>query len=1066
MTTNNPYTVKFNRNANYSITPDGGVSIIPFQRNKVRQDVVAADDSKNYINKFFDKNIYEKGDSSIRLDPETLEDIKRKSVTNKKKVGNVYTQTYSSYINIDSRQRLRYPENIYGERIWNLPSNPIKFTNGSSLITVNLEDHPFEVNDNIILNNVISKTVALNNVLMVKKNSLFMRIFYNKHGLSLYGLYNPSNASEFQVINYIEKLPVNYDSYENIPDSDNRYYILKDNTIIDLTIQISNVKGSDLSRDMIGNIPVNYINRKQTVYLLFIKNGTEFISDPDSFLIMLERKSSINYQDGRNYISDVKNIQTTTLSTNDTVIKYCNLYGIPLNYLNSGSPITQNNKYMYMNILSVTKDTFIVDCHYNSIVDPYNSFYNDLDHINNNYYNTIVDFNVITDFDHGGGNQCYTRKIESIRSGYPNPNDYVIKLDKTYKNVIQCTIISSSFPNSQKIINDKTYDINNNKLYWRNLDDGNHIYHLNIIPGNYSPNELARAIEKQFSKTLRHKYIREYEDIIPINNVNIFDEFGYNKYHIVKVDIDVKTDVVTFSSFQQIKQIDKNDYNLSPILYIPDHYIDLTAAENVQINFGIDGTGIVPEKINPFSPEIGEFLFIYFTPNCHIRIDENFTYVNYNLYRYIGMIHPHNSKVNGYNTYRVELERNIAILVNFYRTQIVYDVVNPTQEINSINTTTTLQNAEYNYLTNNVLLPNHQLKIGDIIITDTFFNPEFPNAIFVFEIITIINSDSFIVIRVEHGKKFKFIYDGILINFSIVPLLSNAMNSYYWMDQICSNAPIQQINEYGNNNTLSYTAIVSSLENKQIMKVKHPFHQIKIGDIITINNSISINNVPSKIINRSHIVDKILNDDYYEVLLDVYIPFLTTCSEKLNTIIVTYPNIFQLLFNYEDTLGNLLSFNKVGTPVAITPYRHIIRNTDEYSDDYNYNTLGNEYEIRLKKLNMTGPEYFYIVCPQLAYFYPYHNTAPVTNVFSKIRWFNDPGEMTFDSFVPSVQVYDQPVDVLYELHIQIRHPDGRLVEFNGLDHSFVIEIVEVWNQPEEIDISEKIDAQIIVKRTN
>ena len=49
---------------------------------------------------------------------------------------------------------------------------------------------------------------------------------------------------------------------------------------------------------------------------------------------MLNKKSSINYMDGINFIKDKFDKFTTILTTNTIYIKYNNLYGIPLNYLN------------------------------------------------------------------------------------------------------------------------------------------------------------------------------------------------------------------------------------------------------------------------------------------------------------------------------------------------------------------------------------------------------------------------------------------------------------------------------------------------------------------------------------------------------------------------------------------------------------------------------------------------------------------------------------------------------------------------------------------------------------
>ncbi|XWV25231.1 hypothetical protein QJ856_gp0541 [Tupanvirus deep ocean] len=978
---------------------------------------------------------------------------------------NINTQKYISYIHVDSSKRNLQPINNY-EDLYSLPPYPLYFTNGSSKVVVNFPNHPFQTNDRVALSNVVSKNVMLNNALMVKKNSYFVRIFHQNHGLSLYGLYDPTNENEFTKIGYVDTLPSSYNENEDIPDS-NQYYILKDNPTINLMIQLSNIKGSDSTRTFIGNIPINYLNKKHNVYLLFIKNGQTFYSDPNSYLIVLERKSSINYLDGVNYIKDKNGNSTTITATNNVYIKFHNLYGVPLNYLNNGTPINENSKYPHVTILSTTDNTFTIDTNYNAIVDPDNSFYN-----NDDTTNPDFDGSIITNSNRGGGGQVYIRKIFETIPGYPNPNSYVYRLDKTYKNVIQAKIISSEFPNSQRIINNDPDDVINNKLYWRNLDDGDYIYQLSIEPGNYAPFELKNAIESAFNSTIHYKYTNEYnagiippiiEKYTPTNNL-IYDENGYNKYHIVDVDISDVTDKVTFSSYKELVQQDKIDG--TKIITVPDDLIEFTMAEDLRKNFGIDinnpnKAALVPLLIKPFDP-LNDVLFIYFTPGSHIRIQNTFPYAYGNLYKYVS---HHDDLVGGFNTFTAKIDTTTAILFNFNRIKQIYPISESHNEINSINTNTILTNFDYNYLTKEVYKPNHGLKIGDIIVTDQFTEPGNISDTYVYEIDNIIDTERFTIIKYNHGDRYKFIYDGIIINFNS----TNDNDSQYWLDQISANEeiiplmdPEQTVPGNNLNNTLSFVSINPLSINNNRMIIFHPNHQLNTGDKITITNSRSINQVPEVAINKQHVINRVLNENYYEVALDKYIPTDNEHKNSVpNIVAIKYPDIFQLFFNFQDTLGNLLSFNKVGEDIAITPYKHIIANTDPYTNDYNYDSLGSEYQQRLKKLNMTGYNYFYISCPELA---TINNTKPVPNVFSIIRWSDNPGSVVIDSFAPTTKYFNNPVASISELHFTMIHPDGRLVEFNGLDHSFTIEIVELYNQPNGTNINARMNSEIHLKK--
>jgi len=872
---------------------------------------------------------------------------------------------------------------------------------------------------------------------------MFVRIKHENHGLSLFGLYDPSDMSAFDNVDYVDYLPESYSPHDNVPDTTLQHYVLKINYQTDLTIQLSGVKGSNVSKTKIGNIPINILNGKQIVYLLFTKSSaTEFTADKNSYLIKIPIKSNINYQDG---------IDTH----NNILIHYYNLFGIPLNYINRGTPINECRKFQYFTVLDVTNNTFRVDVGYNAIydvTDPTYSFYDYSDGANLDFDIRILINNFI-----GGGTQAYARRIGYIVTGYPNPNQYQIRLDKSYKNVIQARIISSSFPNSQRMINDRPEDIINNRLYWRNLEEGDHIYHLEVTPGNYTYEQLAKEIEYRFKNTIRnvpHQPERQ-------NNGTRYDRLGRHKYHIIKVNIDTDTDIVEFRAFQKIRQQDTLN---KKVLFIPDVFINFTAAENFQINFGQLGTKIVPQIINPFNPKNGELLYIYFTPNTHIRINIDYPYANYNLYEYAGFIGPSTSTSKGDNTFRARLEPDRALLFNFYRTKSVYPNIISTQELKSLNTITLLQNFSFDYINAIVTMPNNNLHIGDLIITDQFIYPTTPTELFVYEIITITDSSTFIVKKYPHGTKYKFIYEGIIINFS-----PDGASPYYWLDQILPTDPILPSAPNVHHNTLSFINITPTNENKTIMRVNHTNHSLNIDDQINISGSESINNVPAKIINAEHYITRIIDDDSYEVELTTAISVVSVPT--LNTVTIRYPDIFQMFFNYPDTLGEKLSFNKVGQPNAITPYLHVIKNTTPYKIDYDYASLGDDYIQRLKKLDMTGPSYFYITSPELGI---YHDTRPVTNVFAKIRWENDlqfnskccdKNNVVVDSFVETISVFDSPISVLYELNLAFYHPDGRLVEFNGINHSFTIEIIEVFNQPDETDINVRINSEMIVRRT-
>lgn len=767
-----------------------------------------------------------------------------------------FTQNaYTSYINIDSRHRTKYPVNIYESKICNLDTNPIEFTNGSSKIKVYSTNHNFKPGQNVSINNIISKNFILNSVISIKKNSNYFRINHSLAGLSLSGLYSEHNHTEFEPVYYVENFDSNVNSNILIPDT-KQYYILKINHNANLYIQLDNIQGK-----IIGNINTDCFNGLNRVYILFIKNQTKFEPVRNAYVIKLLKKSSINYKDNSNIC-----------------IKYNNLFGVPLSYLNNDNSTGRGS---YMSIISTAKDYFVVDVGFKAIIDPTDNEYND-----NN------------ELTRGGGSQAYLRLVSKTTPGYENPNDYLIILDKVYRNVTSARIISSSFPNSNLLIN-KT----NNKLYWKNIDDGNNIYSIIIPHGNYTGHELQNTIEELFANTIRCSYT---------NNHKKFDENGMCKYHNIKVIINEVTNTVTFTSY---KQLCKN----IPVIHVYD-----------QVKFELDknlGTK--------------DIIYIYLHDNVYL---------------------------NGF------IEVNKSFIIDFFIT----DSNSAHQETKSINTQTTLDKFTFNNIFSTVQIINHQLQVGDIIITDKFI----PQELFIFEVTGIINENSF---RVKKSDN-KFIYNDVSIN---LPDIDNPV-----------------------------IKAIPVISGESCLRINHENHNLEIGMEILINAK------------HKYTINRIINEDEYQVYGDDI--------QEINSI--TFPDIFQLCFNFPDTIGDILGFDK--------EYNSTFGKNISYSHKIYNNTK--------KKICSFNSDYFYICCKDLISDIPYYyNTGNVTNVFAQLYWDN-----IDNSFVPSINVFNRPINILRELHIQIRNSDGELVDLNDMDHSFVIEITEVYNQPIGTDISARINSEI------
>lgn len=87
-------------------------------------------------------------------------------------------------------------------------------------------------------------------------------------------------------------------------------------------------------------------------------------------------------------------------------------------------------------------------------------------------------------------------------------------------------------------------------------------------------------------------------------------------------------------------------------------------------------------------------------------------------------------------------------------------------------------------------------------------------------------------------------------------------------------------------------------------------------------------------------------------------------------------------------------------------------------------------------LQLSGDNYIYMCVKQFPSTRTTHN---IEDVFAKIILSVPPRSIVFDSFASAEQVYDQPID-LRQLEIVFRRPDGSLVDFQTIDHSFTLEI--------------------------
>ena len=236
------------------------------------------------------------------------------------------------------------------------------------------------------------------------------------------------------------------------------------------------------------------------------------------------------------------------------------------------------------------------------------------------------------------------------------------------------------------------------------------------------------------------------------------------------------------------------------------------------------------------------------------------------------------------------------------------------------------------------------------------------------------------------------------------------------------------------------------------IRIDHQGHGMtRPGERILIQNAISHLGIPSTTLNQEHVVESIVDDDTYIILL----PRFNLGDGREFTkggvnVFIYIPDQFRLLFDQPDTLGEVLGFRTPGDPNSITPFSSFISNNDQYAFDITQNALGETIQISNNFLQFSGDNYVIMVANPLETF---SSIGPIKRGFAKIILCDIPGKVLYNSFVPTSKFYEDPLHELSELEIMFYASDGSLYDFNGVEHSFTLEIVTVHDIPEGSGIS-------------
>lgn len=236
------------------------------------------------------------------------------------------------------------------------------------------------------------------------------------------------------------------------------------------------------------------------------------------------------------------------------------------------------------------------------------------------------------------------------------------------------------------------------------------------------------------------------------------------------------------------------------------------------------------------------------------------------------------------------------------------------------------------------------------------------------------------------------------------------------------------------------------------LTINHPKHGMTTpGQTILIQNAVNYKGILGSVINGEKIVTEIIDEDTYRIEL----PKFNLIDNRADTgggvnVFIYIPDIFRMRFDQPDTLGRVLGFRNPGDPNSVTPFDTIVSNENKYEFETGQNAVGQTIPIRNNALQLSGENYIIMVAEPLRTLLA---IGKIKNAFAKILLCDSPGRILFNTYVPITHYYEDPLSELYRLDISFFTPDGNIFDFNGVDHSFTLEIVTVSDIPEGTGIN-------------
>lgn len=376
---------------------------------------------------------------------------------------------------------------------------------------------------NIYPKHIVRSDTSLlpNNPLKLTLNSTILTVNHPNHNLTEGDNIVMQNvesiikiiAESFYLINNFKYLVINFNN-NNIEPNYKDY-------LDELYINIETY-GNILEKNIINNLPFNYLlgvkkmliaNDIPLNYLERIKNFSEDIFG--IYDINILNKHCIFIELPIEFLN-----KTSEYYKLEQVFKltYLHFGGIKLGYFNANYPI---NNYNYQNNHQIYR---VIDKDYyqiNLLFCP---------------YGTII----------GGGNKIQVFKIINSIVGYPDADNYTINLKKSFNNVIKIELISTEFPYVDIIVKKNI----NDKLYWKNIEDGDYIYSVQIDEGFYTASSIIDKIKTKINlvERITSTQINRIYNNFDITLESNIHKITFNTYNLTRLPNSISVRIVNVDS--------------------------------------------------------------------------------------------------------------------------------------------------------------------------------------------------------------------------------------------------------------------------------------------------------------------------------------------------------------------------------------------------------------------------------------------------------------------------------------------------------------------------------------